>query len=459
MLKGGGGGNRKNFTLKICFFLFEIASISNDKINKIFNSIESDIITRVNTIQKELIKLKDDLVQIVKDFKHNFISKAQFDFKIEEKNFFKFKEEFQLFLNTQKQNKANKVINIDVEQTDEQLRKRLYDCENYLKQLNHHNNSFSERLNNISFNVASEWVPDTSIIGKLQGSNITKFLIKLIHNKPKVINFNNESIHGICNLFDENLLATCVDTNKLILIDKNYNLVKQYTKISELTLSCPLGVCHNNGDYVYICDLMNHRVIITDRDMNMRKIIGDSSSKPIASSDLGKFNRSVDACFYAGNLYVLDCLNKRVQEFTADGEFKREIKLVKIAFDVDKRSSLLSTDENAYHKRPLRLDVIEDTIAVIDDYEELFLYNFAGELKQTIKKSRLMCFVDTYLFTCDDHGLLTCYEKHKNGQHEEYLALFKRKIEILQPPISFMKFFNGHLTVSLGGSKKGIAIF
>jgi hypothetical protein len=270
-----------------------------------------------------------------------------------------------------------------------------------------------------------------------------------------LINFDGESIHGLCNLFDENLLVTCVDSNKLIMIDKKYNILKHVNQIGNLKLNCPLGICHNKSDSIYVCDLMNHRVIIFNQQFDLKKIIGGDK----ASSELGKFDRPVDCCFYNDNLYVLDCRNKRIQEFDSRGEFKREIKLVKISHDVDKRSSLLSNDENSYQKRPLRLDVIYDTIAVIDDYEELFLYNFAGELKQMIKKCRLMCFVDNYLFTCDDHGLLTCYEKYNISGIEEYLTLFKRKIDILQPPISFMRFFNGHLTISLGGSKKGIAIF
>lgn len=340
-----------------------------------------------------------------------------------------------------------------VSEIQESIRMNLHDCEAYLKELNHLNSSYKEKLNNISFTV-SDWSPDTSIIGKLIGTSITKFLIKLVHNKPTVISLENESVHGLSNLFDKKLLVSCVDTNKLMVVDRNYNIIQHVNEIDQMKLNCPLGICHNNANRIYVCDLMNHRVLVLNQDFKLKKIIGDK-----ASNELGKFDRPVDCRFYAGNLYVLDCRNKRIQEFDSEGVFKREIKLIKISFDVDKRNSLLSTDENAYQKRPLRLDVTEDTIAVIDDYEELFIYNFAGDLKQMIKKCRLMCFVDAYLFTCDDHGLLTCYEKYNINQCEEYLPLFKRKIDILQPPISFICYFNGHLTISLGGSKKGIAIF
>ena len=417
--------------------------------------MESDIVTRVNAIQKELQRIQYDLIHIVRDFKENFIFRTQRDFKVEEKRYLKFSKNMTERISTVcKVNSSNSKDITVVSENDELIRKNINECEACLKQLKNFNFSFKERLSNISIKINDDWQPDTSIIGRLNGTNITKFLLKLVHNKPTVINIENESVHGICNLFDQNLLITCVDTNKLIQINKSYNITKVASEIGDLKFNCPLGICHNNEDSIYICDLMNHRVVIVDRQLRLKRLIGGS-----ASNELGKFDRPVDCCFYGGNLYVLDCRNKRIQEFNADGDFKREIKLIKIAFDIDKRASLISTDENAYQKRPLRLDVTEDSIAVIDDYEELFIYNFAGDLKQMIKKCRLMCFVDTYLFTCDDHGLLMCYEKYKMNGYDEYLPLFKRKIEILQPPISFMRFFNGHLTISLGGSKKGIAIF
>ena len=382
----------------------------------------------------------------MKDFKENFMYRSQQEFKAEELNYAKFCKQMNEKIANSGKSKEKTTSEI------QDIRQNLIDCEDYLKQLNNLKSSYKEKLNNISFNVASEWSPDTSIIGKLNGTNITKFLIKLVHNKPTLVNFENESVHGLCNLFDEHLLVTCVDSNKLMIANKKYSILKRINEIENLKLNCPLGICHDNSDSIYVCDLMNHRVLILNQQFSLKKIIGDK-----ASSELGKFDRPVDCCFYNGNLYVLDCRNKRIQEFDSRGGFKREIRLVKIAYEVDKRASLISNDD--YQKRPLRLDVIEDSIAVIDDYEELFIYNFAGELKQMIKKCRLMCFVDTYLFTCDDHGLLTCYEKYNINGNEEYLTLFKRKIDILQPPISFMCFFNGHLTISLGGSRKGIAIF
>jgi hypothetical protein len=193
-----------------------------------------------------------------------------------------------------------------------------------------------------------------------------------------------------------------------------------------------------------------------DRNFNLISKFGKHGTES------SEFDRPVDICHYAGNLYVLDCKNKRVQEFDCDGGFKRQIVLSKAHFidssvREDTRLSMLSTGDGAsLQKRPLRIDVCEDTIAVIDDFEHLFLYNFAGELKQTIKHCRIMCFVDAYLFICDGDGNLSVYEKSTGT--DKFIHLLKRNIDIFKPPISFMKFFNGHLVVSLGGSKKGVAV-
>lgn len=392
----------------------------------------------------ELSRLRQNLIEMTHNLKENMIFKTREEFQQGEQAIIEFSTELK-----------------KMDKDEEKLKENLYKCENYLKQMTNINYNFQKKLQKIHF-VKSNEVPDNLYIGKFCGfTNVTNFLLKLINNKPKYVNVGDQSIHGICNLSDEYLMVTSLDSNKLILVDKAFNEVTSIESQLDLNeeksrFKCPLGICTNSCGKIYLCDLLNHRVLVTNRSFEFVNSFGQNGT------NVGDFDRPVDVCHYAGNLYILDCKNKRIQEFTENGEFKREIKLIKCKFvdysdkSNENRNSLTSIgDGQSLHKRPLRIDITEDTIAVIDDYEELFLYNFAGDFKQKINKCRAMCFVDTYLFTCDDNGNLSCYEKYLNDQ---YILLFKRNIDVFKPPISFMRFFNGHLVVSLGTSRKGLGV-
>jgi hypothetical protein len=386
--------------------------VTSEKFDRIFSTVENDIKSRFKRITEEINHLKNELIQITRDYKNHLKLKTLHELELNE-NF------YEKSLLTKK--KTNESL----------IKTNIYKCEEYLKELNSFHANFEKKLDNIKFE-SNDWLPDSSIYGKFFGLNLDKFLLKLISNKAKLCNIEDKSVNGICALPNKTLLATCIDSNELFVIDENLSSIR---KIVNLGLNCPLGVCTNNIDSIYVCDALNHRVLILDMNFNLVKAVGS------LGKNYCQFNRPVDIAYHNGSVYVLDCLNNRIQELTSDCVFKREI-----AF-----SSLNL-------KRPVRLDITDNMIALNDNYEKVLLFSFYGELKQVLTNVRLMCFFDTHLFTCDDSGQMSCYERYYNN-NDRYVFLFKRTINHLKSSISFMKYFNGHLVVSLGRSKKGLAVY
>ena len=87
-----------------------------------------------------------------------------------------------------------------------------------------------------------------------------------------------------------------------------------------LQFSGPVGIGFKNKK-LYICDESNHRVQILNTDLTFHASFGSQ----------GSANAQFQNCLYAafdsgGNVYITDCYNNRVQVFTPEGGFLREIK-------------------------------------------------------------------------------------------------------------------------------------
>ena len=143
-----------------------------------------------------------------------------------------------------------------------------------------------------------------------------------------------------------------------------------------------------------------------------------------------------------------------IQEFSADGTYRREIKLYKRGLE-----EYSKTFQRMRLINPVRFSMSQDTIAVVDNFKELYTYTYEGKIMQVIEDVRDCCFLDFYLFTCSQDGLLQCYDKVRIDDKKVYYSvLYRRLVDFLKTPISFMKAFNGHLIFSLNGSKKNLMI-
>lgn len=84
------------------------------------------------------------------------------------------------------------------------------------------------------------------------------------------------------------------------------------------TLAGPFDVCIGPDDSIYITDTLGHRVLVLDAQEKLRFVIGtpDKSAKPgqFAEPHFVTVNE-------AGDIFVADTFNARIQKFTPDGKF------------------------------------------------------------------------------------------------------------------------------------------
>ena len=122
--------------------------------------------------------------------------------------------------------------------------------------------------------------------------------------------------------------------DNIYVVDQQNNRIQKFTAGGQFIASVrsngkkplkflnPVGIGFNNKNKkLYICDQSNHRVQILNTDLTFHASFGSK----------GSANAQFENCLYAafdsiGNVYITDCDNNRVQVFTPEGEFLREIK-------------------------------------------------------------------------------------------------------------------------------------
>ena len=122
--------------------------------------------------------------------------------------------------------------------------------------------------------------------------------------------------------------------DNIYVVDRNNHRIQKFTAGGQFIASVgsngnqphqftnPDGIGFNKmNKKLYICDQSNHRVQILNTDLTFHASFGSR----------GSANAQFQNCLYAafdsgGNVYITDYYNNRVQVFTPEGEFLREIK-------------------------------------------------------------------------------------------------------------------------------------
>lgn len=123
---------------------------------------------------------------------------------------------------------------------------------------------------------------------------------KLISKQFKIIDVNIEAF-DLCVLPNDQLLVVSYDDCSLSVFNKNFELQRVITKINNATFR-PISVCTNMSDRLYISDIDNRRLIMTDLNFNLIKY----------SINL---NSPRGLCFHRNYVYVCESGNNRISRF------------------------------------------------------------------------------------------------------------------------------------------------
>lgn len=433
--------------------------------------------------------------KFLKKLKIKFQAKEQ-EYKYYEENIYKEVQKLQsMNINATTQNslvKTSFISNTDTDSTSdikqsnntqinhENLKKTLYYCQEFINELNNYNLNFYEKLKKVSF-YASKWYPTITMVGEIIRNDFIN-LEKLRFTKPKLINFEKKlkNLNRLWNFNDEELFLTSLDDNKIIVLDNYFNVINEINEIDGIELNSPLGICSDNVENIYLCDYANQRVLIIDKEFKkIKKIFGK------CGCGIGEFIDPLDVCFYSNSLYILDRELKRIQEFTRDGFFVREIKLYEtitskniihlnntnnqtitsnslcnLPTNINYNSKTLheNLSDRKLLTRPVRMCISNGIIAILDSFRKVLIYNLKGEFKQLIESNTnlLMCLVSDYLFTCNRDGLFICYQRNNNHAYNygpEFIFTFERYIDCFKNSKSYMHYFDDNLVILLADNK------
>ena len=135
---------------------------------------------------------------------------------------------------------------------------------------------------------------------------ITNIVRKAEFESFKLDSYNHEwvDIKALCCLPDQTLLVST--SNILVLFDSEFNIIKIIEEIEGHNFSC-YGLATNNKNRIYLTNILNNKLIVTDYDFNIIKSFGNSNDN--------QFNRP-RGLYFNKNLYICDTDNKRVDIFS-----------------------------------------------------------------------------------------------------------------------------------------------
>lgn len=206
------------------------------------------------------------MIDECKKFKNNFLQKLKSDFKQIECQF----ENYAKVLSTHD-------TNTNYEMT--QLKENIYACQSFVKKIQNFDSNFSTSLKKCSF-VPNDWFPDFSIIGNVQQNAHFNFDAAKVSNL-EIYSFENtvKSMNRIFNLKNQSLLLTSSDDNTIVQLDEKFNELRRISSIQQHKFNTPLSLCTDGYENIYICDLGNNCVIVTDNEFSrLKRIIGKNKN-------------------------------------------------------------------------------------------------------------------------------------------------------------------------------------
>ena len=265
-------------------------------------------------------------------------------------------------------------------------------------------------LKRFKFIPNNKLMPNFYQIGYLNTLNALN-VSKMQTNEPYVCEFEDTIKYptSIC-ANGEQILITDNQANEIFALDSNFKILNQITHISDLRFNGPRGISTNGKDTVFICDTGNDRVVISDINLKIVKRIIGRKGKLLA-----EFNWPSDVSYYNKNIFILDEMNCRIQQFTSSGDF----------IDIVYSKTTPTIERSNIFKK---ISVDNDLIAICNRYF-VYIIDFHGnELQKLgnlgVQLKSIYLTDSCYLITHNVQGSIICYGRNRNN---EFSVIFSRE--------------------------------
>ena len=315
----------------------------------------------------------------------------------------------------------------NVEFFNEKLKKYLADF----------NNLFSK----ITFEASESSFCD-DIVGKIESDLIIGENIK--HRTFKTVPLQEaKQATSMCTVDDLYIWLVDKRENKIIKYNNEFKVCEQITNIQGMKLNKPSLICTDEIENVYICNLNNTQIIVTDLNIKEIKFVLGASI-----FDDVKFIKDIKV--HNGLLYVLEMTTPIIQVVDADKNVR------KISLRKDHQNESLSN--------PVAMSVHNDLIAVIDYWAKIYIFDLEGTLIEELSFENIgfiksLCLTDNYLFLHAADGAFICYkieDDENNFNKKNFTSCFTREISALRETSESMVYFNKKVTILLPYAKSFI---
>ena len=137
-----------------------------------------------------------------------------------------------------------------------------------------------------------------------------QMLTERIENEFFQVLDKNILVNDLCMLPDNKILAASCNQHKMILYDKNFEIIKEIDKIDDKVFS-PLSLATDNDEKIYICDSFNQKILMTDLHFNL---IGQYGRYGKNEEESVRYPNGM--CYYEHVLYISDRGNNRILKLT-----------------------------------------------------------------------------------------------------------------------------------------------
>jgi DNA-binding beta-propeller fold protein YncE len=171
--------------------------------------------------------------------------------------------------------------------------------------------------------IDEEFIADIYYLDKNKVDTNVRDLLK--SGKREIIELEDTNPFDIIVLPNSKLIFPDTINKHLALYDQNFNLIRKIDRTNGEKID-PTGFALNQKESkIYISDHHNHRILMTDLELNLIKTIGSRGNENY------QFRYPRGMCFCKnGLLYITDYLNGRVQILNRNLEYTKTLKVMSL---------------------------------------------------------------------------------------------------------------------------------